>query len=69
MSTQSNQAPFYHPERNELLLISYLLMRIVKIQRVGRSARIQPIRVKEGDKRGEVISFYILVSSRPSFAN
>ena len=40
-------------------------MRIVKIQRVGQSARILPIHVKEGDIRGKSTRFYILVSGRP----
>ena len=33
-------------------------MRIVKIQRVGQSARILPIHVKEGVKRGKSTSFF-----------
>ena len=40
-------------------------MRIVKIQRVGQSARILPIHVKEGNIRGKSTTFYILVSGRP----
>ena len=40
-------------------------MRIVKIQRVGQSARILPIHGKEGDIRGKSTRFYILVSGRP----
>ena len=40
-------------------------MRIVKIQRVGQSARILPIHVKEGDIRGKSTRLYILVSGRP----
>ena len=40
-------------------------MRIVKIQRVGQSARILPIHVKEGDTRGKSTRFCILVSGRP----
>ena len=33
-------------------------MRIVEIQRVGQSARILPILVKEGVKRGKSTSFF-----------
>ena len=33
-------------------------MRIVKIQRVGQSAHILPIHVKEGVKRGKLTSFF-----------
>ena len=40
-------------------------MRIVKIQRVGQSARILPIHFKQGDTRGKSTRFYILVSGRP----
>ena len=40
-------------------------MGIVKIQRVGQSARILPMHVKEGDIRGKSTRFYILVSGRP----
>ena len=40
-------------------------MRIVKIQRVGQSAHIVPIHVKEGDIRGNSTRFYFLVSGRP----
>ena len=56
---------FINLKRYELVLISHLHMRIVKIQRVGQSARILPIHVKEGDIRGKSTSFYILVSGRP----
>ena len=38
-------------------LIAHLHMRIVKIQRVGQSARILPIHVKEGDIREKSTSF------------
>ena len=44
-------------KRYELVLIAHLHMRIVKIQRVGQSARILPIHVKEGDIRGKSTSF------------
>ena len=37
--------------------IAHLHMRIVKIERVGQSARILPIHVKEGVKRGKFFSF------------
>ena len=43
---------FIKLKRCELVLIAHLLMRIVKIQRVGQSARILPMHVKEGDIRG-----------------
>ena len=57
-------APFINLKRYELLLIAHLHMRIVKIQRVGQSARILPIHVKEGDIRGKSTSIYNLVSGR-----
>ena len=44
-------------KRYELVLIAHLHMRIVKNQRVGQSARILPIHVKEGDIRGKSTSF------------
>ena len=40
---------FIKLKRYELVLIAHLHMRIVKIQRVGQSARILHIHVKEGD--------------------
>ena len=46
------------------VLIAHLHMRIVKIQRVGHSARILPIYVKEGDIREKSTNFYFLVSGR-----
>ena len=42
---------FIKLKRYELVLLAHLHMRIVKIQRVGQSARILPIHVKEGDIR------------------
>ena len=48
---------FIKLKRYELVLIAHLHMRIVKIQRVGQSARILPIHVKEGDIRGKSTSF------------
>ena len=56
---------FIKLKRYELLLIAHLHMRIVKIQRMGQSARILRIHVKEGDKRRKSTNFYILVSGRP----
>ena len=38
--------------------IAHLHMRIVKIERVGQSARILPIHVKEGVKRGKSTRFF-----------
>ena len=61
----SPEPRFINLKRYELLLIAHLHMSIVKIQRVSQSARILPMYVKEGDKRGESTSFYILVSDRP----
>ena len=40
-------------------------MRIVEFQRVGQSARILPIHVKEGDIRGKLTKYYFLVIGRP----
>ena len=48
---------FIKLKRYELVLIAHLHMRIVKIQRVGQSARNLPIHVKEGVKRGKATSF------------
>ena len=57
---------FINLQRNELLLIAaHLHMKIFKIQRVGQSACIPPLHVKEGDKQGKSTRFYILVSGRP----
>ena len=56
---------FIKLKRYELVRIAHLHMRIVKIQRVGQSARILPIHVKEGDIRGNSTRFYFLVSGRP----
>ena len=38
--------------------LAHLHMRIVKIERVGQSARILPIHVTEGVKRGKSTSFF-----------
>ena len=38
--------------------IAHLHMRIIKFERVGQSARILPIHVKEGVKRGKSTSFF-----------
>ena len=48
---------FIKLKRYELVLIAHWHMRIVKIQRVGQSARILPIQVKEGNIRGKSTSF------------
>ena len=48
-------APFQHHSRSD---IAHLHMRIVEIKRVGQSARILPILVKEGVKRGKTTSFF-----------
>ena len=48
---------FIKLKRYELVSIAHLHMRIVKIQRVGQSARILPIRVKEGELRGKSTIF------------
>ena len=49
------RAPFHYHSRSD---IAHLHMRIVKIKRVGQSARIQPIHAKEGVKRGKSTSFF-----------
>ena len=52
---------FIKLKRYELVLIAHLHMRIVKIQRVGHSALILPIHVKEGDIQGRInMSSYLL---------
>ena len=56
---------FIKLKRYELVRIAHLHMRIVEFQRVGQSARILPIHVKEGDIRGKLTRFYFLVSGRP----
>ena len=48
---------FIKLKRYELVLIAHLHMRIAKIGRVGESARILPLHVKEGDIRGKSTSF------------
>ena len=48
------RGPFQHHSRSD---IAHLHMRIVEIKRVGQSARILPIHVKEGVKRGKSFSF------------
>ena len=48
------RGPFQHHSRSD---IAHLHMRIVEIKRVGQSARILPIHVKEGVKRGIFFSF------------
>ena len=55
---------FIIQKTNELLGIAHLHMRIVGIKRVGQSARILPVHVKEGDIRGSQRAFYNLVSGR-----
>ena len=49
------RGPFQHHSRSDIV---HLHMRIVKIKRVGESARILPILVKEGVKRGKSTSFF-----------
>ena len=51
----------HHHSRSD---IAHLNMRIVETERVGQSARILPIHVKEGFKRGKSTSFFIFVSGR-----
>ena len=55
---------FIKLKRYELVLIAHLHMRTSKIQRVGQSARIPTIHVKEGDKRGKSTSYFHFVSGR-----
>ena len=58
MVPSTTWAPFYHTENKRALVNTSFHMRIVKIQRVGQSARILPIHVKEGVKRGKSTSFF-----------
>ena len=51
----TNRGPFQQDSRSD---IAHLHIRIVGIKRVGQSARILPIHVKEGVKRGKSTSFY-----------
>ena len=48
-------APFQHHSRSD---IAHLHMRIFEIKRVDQSARVLPIHVKEGVKRGKPMSFF-----------
>ena len=59
-STCESGPRFIIQNTNELILIAHLHMRIVKIQRVGQSARILPIHVKE-EKTSQSEAFSVLL--------
>ena len=50
----STRAPFHYPSRSDIAF-AYA---VVKIKRVGQRARILPIHVKEGIKRGKSTRFF-----------